>query len=237
MHTPRALLALILVAVPALGQGQEAPAPRTLSVSGQGEVKAVPDLAVVSFAVETTSPAASAAVAENARKSTVLADALKQQLSGNGKVSTTGYGLDPVYEPRERGGAPTAPRITGYIARNEVRAETRAIDSVGKLIDAATKAGANRVDGLEFTLEERGKAQNDALQRAGQDARRQAEATAAALGVTLGKIVSVTANASPIMPRQFARMAMAHAEMAATTPVEAGDVTVTANLQVTYAIE
>jgi uncharacterized protein YggE len=71
---------------------------------------------------------------------------LKQQLASNGKVSTTGYGLDPVYEPRDRGAAPAAPRITGYIARNEVRAETRSIDAVGKLIDAATKAGANRVE-------------------------------------------------------------------------------------------
>jgi shikimate 5-dehydrogenase len=69
------------------------------------------------------------------------------------------------------------------VARNQVRAETRATDSVGTLIDTATAAGANMVEGLEFTLRERAAAQNDALQRAGQDARRQAEAAAAALGV------------------------------------------------------
>jgi uncharacterized protein YggE len=235
MHARRTLLFLLLIASPAAAQ--DTPPPRTLAVNGQAEVKVAPDLAIVSFAVETTSPDASTAVAENARKSTALADALKQQLAGNGKVSTTGYGLDPVYEPRDRGAAPAAPRITGYIARNEVRAETRSIDAVGKLIDAATKAGANRVEGLEFTLQERSAAQNDALKLAGQDARRQAEATAAALGVTLGKIVTATANASPIMPRQYVRMRAAAAEMSTTTPVEAGDVTVTANLQVTYAIE
>jgi len=39
------------------------------------------------------------------------------------------------------------------------------------------------------------------------------------------------------MPRQYVRMRAAAAEMSTTTPVEAGDVTVTANLQVTYAIE
>lgn len=235
MDARRTLLFLLLIASPAVAQ--DTPPPRTLAVSGQGEVKVAPDLAVVSFAVETTAPAASSAVAENANKSTALADALKQQLGGNGKVSTTGYGLDPVYEQRDRGAAPAAPRITGYIARNEVRAETRSIDAVGKLIDAATKAGANRVEGLEFTLQERSAAQNDALKLAGQDARRQAEAAAAALGVTLGKIVTVNANASPIMPRQYVRMRAAAAEMSTTTPVEAGDVTVTANLQVTYAIE
>ena len=69
------------------------------------------------------------------------------------KLTTTGYGLDPQYAPI-KSGEPNQPRIVGYVARNQVRAETHAIEAVGKLIDAATTAGANRVDGLEFTLEQ-----------------------------------------------------------------------------------
>jgi uncharacterized protein YggE len=42
---------------------------RALAVNGQAEVKVAPDLAIVSFAVETTSPDARTAVAER-RKST-----------------------------------------------------------------------------------------------------------------------------------------------------------------------
>jgi uncharacterized protein len=231
-----AALVLALTVLPAAAD--ETPARRTLAVNGEGEVKVAPDLAVVSFAVETSAPAAAAAVADNARKSSQLADALKQQLGQNGKVSTTRYSLDPVYEQRERGSTPAPPRITGYVARNQVRAETHAIDAVGKLIDAATTAGANRVDGLEFTLEQRVPAQRDALQRAGEDARRQAEAAAAALGVTLGKVLSATTGApSMVMPRPYARMGAAMAEVSPPTPVEAGDVTVSATLQVTYEIE
>jgi uncharacterized protein len=227
-------LACGLAALPAAAD--DTPPRRTIEVSGQGEVKAAPDMAVLSFAVETTAPTANAAVAENARKSGALAEELKKQLGANGKVSTTRYSLDPVYEQRERGAAAAAPRITGYIARNQVRAETSATDSVGKLIDAAIGAGANRVDGLEFTLRERVAAQNDALQRAGQDARRQAEAGAAALGVKLGRVLNATVSGPPVvMP--YARMRMVAAEASAPTPVEAGDVTITASLQVTYEIE
>ena len=150
-------------------------------------------------------------------------------------MSTTRYSLDPVYEQRERGAAAAPPRITGYIARNQVRAESRATDAVGKLIDAAIAAGANSIDGLEFTLQERTAAQNDALQRAGQDARRQAEAGAAALGVKLGRVLNASISGPPVvMP--YARMRMA-AEVSAPTPVEAGDVTITASVQVTYEIE
>lgn len=215
----------------------ETPPRRTIEVTGQGEVKAAPDLAVVSFAVETTAVTAGAAGADNARKSTALADAIKKEIGSNGKVSTTRYSLDPVYEQRERGAVTAPPRITGYVARNQVRAETHAIDSVGTLIDAATAAGANRVDGLEFTLEQRTAAQNDALQRAGQDARRQAEAAATALSVTLGKVLSATVSGAPIViPRPYAMMRMA-ADTSAPTPVEAGDVTVNATLQVIYEIQ
>lgn len=232
-----ALIAFVFC-LPLRAAADEAAPRRTIAVSGEGEVKVAPDLAVVSFAVETTAPAAGAAVAENARKSTALADAIKEQIGSNGKVSTTRYSLDPVYEQRERGSTPAPPRITGYVARNEVRAETRAIDSVGKLIDTATKAGANRVAGLEFTLEQRAPAQNDALQRAGQDARRQAEAAAAALGVKLGRVLSASTTSGPVVvPRPFGRMAAAMAETGPPTPVEAGDVTVNATLQVTYEIE
>jgi uncharacterized protein YggE len=233
-HIPSFIL-FCLLTTPAIAQ-DPAP-PRSLIVNGAGEVAVAPDLAELSFAVETTAPTAAAAVADNARKSTALADALRKQIAEAGKVSTTRYSVDSVYEQRERGAAAAPPRIIGYVARNQVRAETRAIDSLGKLIDAATQAGANQIDGLEFTLKDRAQAQRDALQRAGEDARRQAEASAAALGVKLGKVLSASAGASPIMPpRPFGRVAMA-AEMSAPTPIDAGDVIVNATLQVTYEIE
>jgi uncharacterized protein YggE len=217
---------------------QETPPRRTVAVTGEGEVKVAPDSAVLSFAVETAAPTAAAAGAENARKSTVLTEALKKEIGANGKVSTTRYSVDPVYEQRERGAATAPPRITGYVARNQVRAQTHAIDALGKLIDVATQAGANRIDGLDFTLEQRGPAQTDALQRAGQDAQRQAEAAAAALSLKLGKILSVSTAAVPIMmPKQYGRVGMAMAEASPQTPIDAGEITVSASLQVTYEIE
>lgn len=231
------VITLVLAALPA--SAQNASDRRTISVSGEGEVKAAPDLAVLSFAVETTAPEAGAAVAENARKSTALAAAIKQQLGPKDQVSTTGYQLDPIYEQRDRMvNPPTAPNITGYIARNEVMVQTRSLDTVGKLIDAATKAGANRVNGLSFTLEQRDAAQSAALQKAGQDARRQADEAARALGVKIVRVVSATTG-SPgvIMPRQYKVGMAAMAESDAMTPVEAGDVSVHASLQVTYEIE
>jgi uncharacterized protein YggE len=209
---------------------------RTISVTGEGNVTAAPDLAIVSFAVDTTATEASAAGEENARTSTAVAEAIKKRLSDKDKVTTAHYSLDPVYEQRERGGN-QPPKITGYVARNEVRVETHAIDRVGELIDVATKAGSNRVSGLQFTLDDRSPYLRQALEKAGAEARQQAESVAKAIGVQLKQVVSATTSTSPIVPRRFQGFGMAAAESRTQTPVEAGEVTVNAVLQVTYEIE
>jgi len=55
--------------------------------------------------------------------------------------------------------------------------------------------------------------------------------------VTLGRVLSATTGSPPIvMPKQYGRMAMAM-EADVSTPVEAGDVSVTATLHVTYEIQ
>jgi uncharacterized protein YggE len=218
-------------------EAEEAPQQRTISVTGEGEVSASPDLAIVSFAVETTAKQARDAVAENAKKSTAVAEALKKKLQKQDKLSTTRYSLDPTYEQRERGSS-LQPAINGYVARNEVRVELHAIDTVGALIDAATEAGANRVSDLQFTLDDRASYLHDALQSAGREAQEQAKSVAAALGVKLKQVVSATTSTPPvILPRRYQSVGMAMAESRAPTPVEPGDVTVRATLYVTYEIE
>jgi uncharacterized protein len=228
------LISLSAICVAAVARADDT-AKRTISVTGEGEVKAVPDLAIVAFAVETSAPTAAEAVASNARKSTTLADALRKVVGPQDKVSTTRYSLDPRYETRDRTVDPT--KIIGYIAHNEVRVELNDVEKVGTAIDAATKAGANRVNGLQFTLRDQGPQIRAALQRAGEAARLQAESVAQALGVRLGQVLTANTSTSPIMPRPVARFAMAAEVSRASTPVEPGEVTVNATLQVTYAIE
>jgi uncharacterized protein YggE len=204
-------------------------------VVGNGIVRRAPDLAVIAFAVETTAREAASAVAGNAKQSGALAAAIKSQIGDGDRVETTRYSLDPIYEQRERG-SNAPPRITGYVARNEVRVQSRRVDQVGKLIDAATAAGANRINSLDFTLEDRAAAHAEALRKAGGDARRQAETIAAALGVELGRILSASTSGSPVVtPRQYRGMAMAME--GAPTPVEPGEVSVDAALSVVFAIE
>jgi len=209
---------------------------RTITVSGQGEVNASPDLAILAVAVETTAEKAGDAVAQNAARSAKVASALKGMLGKDDKLTTTRYALEPRYEPAKRGEA-AEPRIVGYVARNEVQIETHKTDAVGAMIDSASAAGANRVSGLQFTLANRNEQLRAALVKAGAEARAQAESVAAALGVKLRNVYSATTSAPFVQPRRMESFGVAAMEARAPTPIEPGAVSVTATLQVVYEIE
>jgi len=234
-HVLLPIVSVLLAGWVAPVEAQTEPKKRTIEVSGSAEVSAAPDLAIISFAVETTAADAAAAVEQNAARSAKVTSALKQRLGGKDQLSTAGYGLEPRYQQQERG-SQAPPTIAGYVAHNDVRVQTHNLDHVGQLIDAAIAAGANRVSELQFTLEDRNPTLRIALAKAGSEARAQAESIAAALGVQLKQVIAASSSPPPIMPRRYEGRALA-AEARAPTPLEPGDVTVSATLQVTYEIE
>ncbi|HVN87034.1 MAG TPA: SIMPL domain-containing protein [Candidatus Binatia bacterium] len=231
------ITAMLIWLIPPVASADDKVEPRrTIAVSGQGEVKAAPDTVLVSFAVETSAAHAGDATAENAKRSAAVSAAIKALLDAKDTLTTSRYGLEPRYE-NPKPGELREPRIIGYVARNEVQVESHKIDAVGALIDAATGAGANRISSLQFSLSQRAEAQRAALEKAGSDARAQAESVAKGLGVRLKGVVSAATSAAPVpVPRFFEARAMA-AEARPATPIEPGEVSVNVTLQVTYEIE
>lgn len=214
-------------------------APRTLTVVGEGEVTADPDLAVLTLAVETEAAQAAEASRRNAEITERVLAAVRPLLGERGELGTAGYSLYPEYEAPSPERQQEGPRIRGYRASNEVRVELRDLARVGRVIDAAIAAGANRVAGLSFSLEERAPHVREALAEAGRAVRAEAEAAAAALGVRLGPVLAAsTGSASaPPPPVPMPMMARGMAQDAVQTPIEPGDVTVRVTLHVTYGIE
>ena len=231
------IFSALLVNAPSAHADDKAPVTqRTISVTGQGEVTASPDLVILTLAVETTAPSAAAAVGENARRSAAVINALKGLVGKEDKITTSRYSLEPRYQSGKPGEV-TEPRIIGYVARNEVQVETHKIDGVGALIDAANSAGANRISGLQFTLSNRNEQLRAALEKAGSEARAQAESVAKALGVTLKQVASATTSTGPLIQPRYFEHGVAAMEARAPTPIEPGTVSVSATLQVTYTIE
>src|SRR5215204_3777836 len=156
-----------------------------VTVTGESQTDVPPDSAAVSFSVITQNAQAVTAQQENARKIEAVMKALETGANGaKQEIKTSNYNLAPEQDYSSNG----LSKIVGYEARNSITVTTDNLNQVGALIDAATKAGANSVEGISFVLRDDSRKRGDALGVATRQAMAKAEAIAESLG---GKIVRV----------------------------------------------
>jgi hypothetical protein len=187
-----------------------------------------PDTAVVEVGAEARATALADATAEVDRTLRAVLAAVKALGVRDADVRTTTYAIDPVAEPRQPGD--TGARIVGYRVSNVVQVRTRDVEGVGRILDAAVRAGANVVRNVHFTIDDASRAEAEARALAMQDAATKAREVAAAAGVRLGRLLAVTASAPA---RPVARMSLA----TAPGPLEPGQLETTVSLDARYAIE
>ncbi len=240
---PTLALATVLCFSPFVRARQPAaPTPiPTISATGSASESRAPDQAEVTFGVQATGKTSEEAQDTlNKQMDRVIAAVKETKLPGL-VTQTQGLSLYPEYE-QERGNArSSAPKIIGYRASNSVLARTSAVAKVGKVIDAAVAAGANQIMGISFTLKNDGDAKREAIRKATTDAKAKAQAMADALGVSLGRVMQATTGGVQARPYRYnmpqgmmARSVME--KMDSPTPVEAGDVDVSADVTVEFTI-
>lgn len=215
--------------------------PRTIRVSGVGEVRATPDLATIHFGVQTTGATAQEASQRNAEAMEQVIQALMRQGIRREDIMTSGFSLYPEYDvqPRPMPEPQSPPQIRGYRATNQVSVRTTDLAGIGALIDAGLAAGANQMHGIFFELRDSSVAQSAALRQAVSNARTSALAMAEALGVRLGAVLDASTGVEPVRPlfRAQAARDMAMESVMAMTPIEPGEQTVTATASLVFAIE
>jgi len=205
--------------------------PRRITVSGRGEVKAVPDIAVMSIGVETEAKAPSEALAENASRMTAVMAKLQDAGIAEKDMQTSQLGIWPVYTDRSQSNTP--PKISGYRASNRLSVTIRDIERIGEILDQTVADGANAVNGPSFSVAEPEPLYQEARDAAVKDAIAKAERYAKAAGVSLGKIISISeAGGGPVIARQVRAEAMA-----ASTPVAAGESSFSASVTMIFAID
>jgi hypothetical protein len=228
-------LAVLLFAAAAMAQSGPAagPAVPAVTVSGNAEVAATPDQALVSLGAVVESKQAQDAQKQIAQIMQRVIKDIRAQGVPNEKIRTAGLSLNPVYShPAPRAGQePEAPRIVGYRAANTVRVQVDDLERVGGVIDAGIAAGANQLNGLAFDLRDDLKHREQALQLAAREARSKAEALAAALNLQLGEVLEIREESGPASYPVERRLA---APSAAGTPIQPGQVQVSAGVQVRF---
>lgn len=224
-------------AAPAEQAGNNTQQP-TITVAGEGEVRAEPDLAVVSVGVTSIAPTAQEAMSEvNRRMAAVVAGAKALGVQDR-DVQTSGLALQPVYRTRIRGDD-LPPEIEAYRASNSVSLTVRDLARASTVLDSATTNGANVIGGLRFGLSNVEELRIQALARATANADAKARAIAGAAGVSIRGIMSI-AEEGVSVPRPQAEAVMAlravPAADAAPPPVEGGEMIVRARIRASYHI-
>jgi uncharacterized protein YggE len=197
--------------------------------SGEATVSAKPDEARIQIGVITPAKTAEAAAGENANQTNVVLTELRKNMAAGSELRTTNYSIAPQYRYPQSGASPV---MDGYVANNTVEVTTRDLASVGKLIDIASRNGANTIHSVEFSIRDDHTIRAQALREATQSARANAEAIASGVGAKLGRILSVESSESPQRPIMQMQMGAAMR----TTPIEPGSVDMHASVTVSFEI-
>lgn len=158
-----------------------------LAVVGEGKMDIAPDTAFVDLGITVSSVATvQEAQASIDKVNNAVIEAVKQLGINKENVKTTNYSINPSYT-YDNG----KDRINGYNGNATITVKTSKTDLTPKIIEVATAAGANQVQGARFSVEKpeayRTKARNEAIA----NAKAQAKQIAADLGIKLGKVTNI----------------------------------------------
>jgi uncharacterized protein YggE len=214
-------------------------APQGISVSGVGKASAPPDIARANVGVEVRAASPEQAAADSNTRMTAILQALKSAGVPEKDLRTHSYSIsfeqDPVPPQPASAAAATSPRTGVYRVNNLVEATIRDLTSIGRVLKAATDAGANSVWGVNFEIDDDTALVTRARALAIADGKRAASELAQLTGTKLGEVVSVIEgepsgySGAPVMSMRAANTG--------DVPIESGELTVSYSVQIVYATQ
>jgi uncharacterized protein YggE len=214
--------------------GAEAERLRTVAVSGQGEVQAEPDRASVTLGVESRKLKLEEARAEVAKTVDAVLKLTRDLKIDQKLVRSTRVSVQPEYNwdnnARER-------NLIGYYVSRQIEIDLRDLDKLGQLLERATDLGVNQLGDPRLDSSKRRELEREALAKAVEDARANADTVAKASGGKLGAARTISANSgvvAPPMPMMRMKAAMASEAADASQNYQSGQMTFTGNVQIEY---
>ena len=226
-------IAVLLLAACAPVSGGNA-GTNVLSVTGQSQVSASPDVAYVSVGVRTEAADVSQAVSRNASQVDRVMSALQEAGVSLDDMQTTNFSVYS-YDDYDFEGNPVG---TVFNVENTVYVTVRNIAEMGDLLDSAVNAGANNIWGITFDLEDKSDTTAQARSLALADAQEQAEALAAEAGITLGDITNISYSTGGYSPYPVYGVGGGGGAAADTsTSIVPGQISVSVSVYLSYQIK
>ena len=207
----------------------------TISVSGTGTVKVLPDEAFIDISVITERASTQEAVDENSTISQNVINVVKQINAQNQKIQTIYYELSPLYDYSKNN---QTPELYAYRVTSTIEVRTTDLKKVGEIISKATEAGASSISSLGFDLTQgtRKTAKNNALASATVDANDKALAIATSMGLKIDSILYISEEGTvfpgPLMAP--AGLGELRAEEVAAPSILPQEIEVTSTINIVY---
>jgi uncharacterized protein len=203
-------------------------------VNGEGKVSVVPDLATLSLGIEAQELTVAEAQAKAAEAMTSVMNALKAAGIDEKDIQTQYFNIQEV---TRWDNDKQQEFVIGYKVTNTVTVKVRDVTKTGPVIDAVTAAGGDltRINSIGFTVDDPSSAYEQARVDAVNDAAAKAKKLADTAGVKLGKPSYIT-ESSYIPGPIYRDVAAAEGTPASTTPISPGEMEITVNVQIGYAI-
>ena len=164
--------------------------PRIINVNGTGIIKVKPDMSIINLGVVTEANEAKESQNQNSRISNSIVEALKKLEIKEEDIQTTEYSVNPIYKYEEG----RQPVISGYQTVQMFSVRVYDLSKTGVVIDSATSAGANRINGISFDVKEKNTLKLQAIEIAVKDARIKADTALKAASESVLKLISMNVN-------------------------------------------
>lgn len=210
----------------------------TITVSGEGKVFIAPDIAEVSFGIQTgREPTAAAAMAKLKTGMEAIVAAVEKTGIEEKDIRTENFWLNPIYDYTERGQV-----FRGFEANQSLRVKVREIDKASDVLGAATSAGANQAGNIQFTVDDPEAKRAEAREKAIEQAQEKAKTLAKSLGMELDDLVGFSEGGGGYPPVMMMRGQTMNAEAsmdsaAAGVPLPAGEQEIVVSVSLTYELE
>ncbi|MEI8270675.1 MAG: SIMPL domain-containing protein, partial [bacterium] len=212
-----------------------------ITVTGHGEMQAVPDIANVSFTIRKEAKTVKDAQMQvKAIEKKVLESLSVNKVSLN-DTKTTNASFNPKYEYKNvvcnQYSCPSNSVIVGYEAYESISLKIRDVDSVGKIIEDLGSVGVTELSGPNFAVDKEDEFKIKARKEAIDDAQLKAKVLAKDLGIRLGKMTSFSEGGnypSPMYAKTMMADSVAMSSAPAVLPV--GENTINSDVTLTYEI-
>jgi hypothetical protein len=214
--------------------GEAGSAQNAIYVTGTGTVYAAPDMATIQIGVQGRNSDPKTAVSDTNQRMNAILATLKELGIEDKDLRTTNISLSAQADYDPVTGQPKGTYT--FVSENTLSVTVRDLGKIGDALGRAVDAGANNIYGVSFGVSDPARLEADARAQAMADAKSRADQLAGAAGVGVGAPISISESVYTPQPQAYLMEGARLAADVASVPVSSGQLQITVQVNVTYAI-